>query len=42
MEIDPRFPTVSGEQRRELSKIKQQLEAEAPEGDVAPEPGSGH
>ena len=42
MEIDPRFPTVSGEQRRELGKIKQQLEAEAPEEDVAPEPASGH
>lgn len=37
MEIDPRFPKVSGEQRRELGKVKQQLEAEAPEG-VAPEP----
>jgi PPK2 family polyphosphate:nucleotide phosphotransferase len=37
MEIDPRFPKVSGEQRRELRKVKQQLEAEAPEG-VAPDP----
>lgn len=37
MEIDPRFPKVSGEQRRELGKVKQQLEAEAPEG-VGPEP----
>jgi PPK2 family polyphosphate:nucleotide phosphotransferase len=41
MEIDPRFPKVSGEQRRELDRIKQQLEAEAPEG-VAPESASGH
>jgi PPK2 family polyphosphate:nucleotide phosphotransferase len=31
MGIDPRFPKVSGEQRRELLKAKQQLEAEAPE-----------
>jgi hypothetical protein len=37
MEIDPRFPKVSGEQRRELRKVKEQLEAEAPEG-VAPDP----
>jgi len=37
MEIDPRFPKVSREQRRELGKVKQQLEAEAPEG-VAPDP----
>ena len=42
MEIDPRFPEVTGEQRRELGRIKQQLEAEAPEEDVTPEPVSGH
>lgn len=29
MEIDPRFPKVSEEQRRELRKVRQQLEAEA-------------
>jgi PPK2 family polyphosphate:nucleotide phosphotransferase len=31
MEIDPRFPKVTGEQKRELGKVRQQLEAEAPE-----------
>jgi PPK2 family polyphosphate:nucleotide phosphotransferase len=30
MDIDPRFPKMSGDQRRELGEIKQQLEAEAP------------
>jgi hypothetical protein len=44
MEIDPRFPKVSGEQRRELAKVKQQLEAEAPERARDPERNgvSGH
>ena len=37
MEIGPSFPKVSREQRRELRKVKEQLEAEAPEG-VAPDP----
>jgi PPK2 family polyphosphate:nucleotide phosphotransferase len=32
MEIDPRFPKVSEEKRRELLDIKQQLEDEAPDG----------
>ena len=36
MEIDPRFPKVSSEQRRELAKVKEQLEAEAPEGQHGP------
>jgi PPK2 family polyphosphate:nucleotide phosphotransferase len=44
MEIDPSFPKVSGEHRRELRKVKQQLEAEAPEGAHVPgrNGGSGH
>jgi PPK2 family polyphosphate:nucleotide phosphotransferase len=32
MEINPQFPKVTDEQRRELLRIKQQLEAEAPDG----------
>ncbi|MGZ4270321.1 MAG: polyphosphate kinase 2 family protein [Solirubrobacteraceae bacterium] len=32
MEIDPRFPTVTDEARRQLFEIKAQLEEEAPEG----------
>jgi PPK2 family polyphosphate:nucleotide phosphotransferase len=32
MDIDPHFPTVTGDQKRELLQVKQQLEAEAPEG----------
>ena len=37
LEIDPRFPKVSQEQRDALLEIKQSLEAEAPEG-AAPDP----
>jgi PPK2 family polyphosphate:nucleotide phosphotransferase len=37
MEIDPRFPKVSDERRRELLEVKQQLVAQAPEG-AAPDP----
>jgi PPK2 family polyphosphate:nucleotide phosphotransferase len=37
MEIDPRFPKVSKEQRRTLLEIKHRLEAQAPEGAV-PDP----
>jgi PPK2 family polyphosphate:nucleotide phosphotransferase len=32
MEIDPRFPTVSTEQRERLMEVKAALEAQAPEG----------
>jgi len=32
MEIDPRFPTVSAEQREGLLEVKRELEAQAPEG----------
>ncbi|MFL5864932.1 MAG: polyphosphate kinase 2 family protein [Solirubrobacteraceae bacterium] len=37
MEIDPRFPRVTKEQRRTLLEVKQALEAQAPEG-AAPDP----
>jgi PPK2 family polyphosphate:nucleotide phosphotransferase len=37
MEIDPRFPRVSKEQREALSEVKEVLEAQAPEG-AAPDP----
>jgi PPK2 family polyphosphate:nucleotide phosphotransferase len=37
MEIDPRFPGVSDEQRRSLLEIKESLEAAAPKG-AAPDP----
>ncbi len=37
IDIDPRYPTVTEEQRRSLLAIKQALEAEAPPG-VAPDP----
>jgi PPK2 family polyphosphate:nucleotide phosphotransferase len=37
LEIDPRFPKVSKEQREALLEIKQSLEAQAPEG-AAPDP----
>jgi PPK2 family polyphosphate:nucleotide phosphotransferase len=37
MEIDPRFPKVSDQKRRELLEVKQQLLAEAPEG-APPDP----
>ena len=32
IEIDPQYPTVSKEARRELADVKRELEAEAPEG----------
>jgi len=32
MQIDPHYPDVGAEQRRELASIKRQLEAEAPDG----------
>jgi PPK2 family polyphosphate:nucleotide phosphotransferase len=32
MELDPRFPTVSAEQREGLLEVKRELEAQAPEG----------
>ena len=35
MEIDPHFPRVGDERRAELAQIKQQLEAQAPEGAAA-------
>ncbi|MHB1570147.1 MAG: polyphosphate kinase 2 family protein [Solirubrobacteraceae bacterium] len=41
MEIDPRFPTVDDEQKRQLLEIKAQLEAQAPEG-AAPDPFEAH
>jgi polyphosphate kinase 2 (PPK2 family) len=37
MEIDPRYPTVNDEKRRELLETKKSLEAEAPK-DAAPDP----
>jgi PPK2 family polyphosphate:nucleotide phosphotransferase len=37
LDIDPRFPTVSKNHREELLEVKQQLEAQAPEG-AAPDP----
>ena len=37
MEIDPRYPAVDDEQRRTLLQIKEELEAQAPEG-AAPDP----
>jgi PPK2 family polyphosphate:nucleotide phosphotransferase len=37
MEIDPQFPAVDDEQRKELLEVKAQLEAEAPKG-AAPDP----
>jgi len=37
MDIDPRFPTVSKEQREGLLEVKRELEAQAPEG-AAPDP----
>ncbi len=37
MEIDPRFPAVDDEQRRNLLEVKAALEAEAPKG-AAPDP----
>jgi PPK2 family polyphosphate:nucleotide phosphotransferase len=37
MEVDPRFPTVDEEQRRQLLEVKSALEAEAPKG-AAPDP----
>ena len=47
IEIDPQYPTVSEEARRDLADVKRELEAEAPEG-AAPDPyaaahnGHGH
>jgi PPK2 family polyphosphate:nucleotide phosphotransferase len=37
MEIDPRYPAVSDEERQQLQKVKEKLEAEAPKG-AAPDP----
>jgi len=37
MEIDPQFPTVTSEQREELQKVKETLEAQAPKG-AEPDP----
>ena len=37
MEIDPRFPRVSKEQRDALQEVKHELEAQAPKG-AAPDP----
>jgi PPK2 family polyphosphate:nucleotide phosphotransferase len=37
MEIDPRFPAVSKEERLKLAEVKEALEAQAPKG-VAPDP----
>ena len=37
MDIDPQYPRVDEEQRRELLAVKEQLEAEAPRGAV-PDP----
>jgi PPK2 family polyphosphate:nucleotide phosphotransferase len=37
MEIDPRFPVVTDEQRQNLLEIKEMLEAQAPKG-AAPDP----
>jgi len=41
MEIDPHFPTVGEEQKRELDKVKQDLEAQAPDG-AAADPFEAH
>src|SRR6201985_3878672 len=35
MELDPRFPTVSKEQREALLEVRRELEAQAPEGAAA-------
>ena len=35
IEIDPRYPTVSEETRRDLEAVKRELEAEAPKGEPA-------
>ena len=40
LEIDPRFPQVSKQQRAALQEVKQALEAQAPEG-AAPDPFTG-
>jgi len=37
MEIDPQYPVVSDEARRDLMKVREELEAEAPKG-AAPDP----
>jgi hypothetical protein len=37
LEIDPRFPRVSEQQREMLLEVKRELEAQAPEG-TAPDP----
>ena len=37
LEIDPRYPTVTDEHRQDLLEIKQDLEAQAPQG-AAPDP----
>ena len=37
MEIDPRFPVVTKEQRKTLRRVKAALEQEAPKG-AAPDP----
>jgi PPK2 family polyphosphate:nucleotide phosphotransferase len=37
MDIDPRFPTVTKQQRQTLLEVKQELEAQAPKG-AAPDP----
>jgi hypothetical protein len=37
MDIDPRFPKVSKQQRESLAEVKRQLEAQAPKG-AAPDP----
>ncbi len=37
MEIDPRFPAISEEQREALLEVKEALEAQAPKG-AAPDP----
>ena len=35
MEIDPQYPVVSDEARRDLMNVKEELEAEAPKGAAA-------
>jgi polyphosphate kinase 2 (PPK2 family) len=37
MEIDPRFPSVTAQRRKELMEVKRRLEAQAPKG-AAPDP----
>jgi PPK2 family polyphosphate:nucleotide phosphotransferase len=37
MELDPRFPTVTKQQRQELMEVKKELESQAPEG-APPDP----